>query len=101
MPNIEKSKPTDIEITEVSDLLGRIQAILEDREKNYSPVAIVNVLVNLAARYAVVVRWPMRNFLKVCGATYRTQQNVINDMQRQKEAEKAAKNSPVVQSRRN
>ena len=78
-------KPTDSETADISDLLTRIQEILEERKKNYSPVAIINVLINLSSRYAAVSKWPIRNYLKICGATYKTQKTVIEDMARERD----------------
>jgi hypothetical protein len=83
-------KPTDTETAEVNDLLARVQAILEDREKSYSPTSVINVLINLSSRYAVVSRWPVRNFLKICGATYKAQKAVVEGLEADKEAKAAS-----------
>ena len=84
-----KEQPTDSETAELSDLLNRIQAVLEDRSKNYSPVTVINVLVNLSARYAVASKWPLRNYKKICEATYRAQKRAVDLMQQKKDEEAA------------
>lgn len=82
-------KPTDTEINEISDLLARIQAVLEDREKKYSPISVINVLINLSSRYAAAMKWPIRNYLKVCGSTYRAQKNSVENVEREHAAKSA------------
>jgi hypothetical protein len=82
-------KPSDTEINEIGDLLNRIQPILEDREKKYSPLSVINVLINLASRYAAVTKWPMRNYLKICEATYRAQRHDVERMDHERTVKNA------------
>jgi hypothetical protein len=82
-------KPSDTEINEISDLLNRIQPILEDRAKKYSPLSVINVLVNLASRYAAATKWPIRNYLKICGSTYRAQKHDVERMDQERTVKSA------------
>jgi hypothetical protein len=86
---MKTEKPTDTEVAEISDLLVRIQAILEDREKNYSPLSVINVLINLASRYAAAMKWPLRNYIKTCGSTYRAQLAAVEGMERDRTVKNA------------
>jgi hypothetical protein len=89
----KQSEATDSEVAEITELLIRVQEILEDRSKNYAPTTVINVLLNLGARYAAASKWPVRNFLKICGATYKAQKAVVEGMEKEKQAKETdAKN---------
>lgn len=78
------SPMTDDETTKVQKLLSDVQELIEKGE--YEAGVVVNVLLNIAARYAAATKWPLRNFKKVAEAVYKQQKSNVSDLERAKRA---------------
>jgi hypothetical protein len=85
---MKAAKPTNMEIADLSKLLAAMQELVE--KDGYQPEVVLNVTINMAARYAAVSKVGEKAFRKIATAAFKTQKRVVEEHERKLEQERRA-----------